>query len=267
MFEHTLEEKDGAVTPLLECKAIDLGYSTSSGWKHVVKQVDFDVRKGETVALVGESGSGKSTIAKALVKLIPLKGGSILYNGEEIGPLTGAAFQPFRKRIQMIFQDPLKALNPRLKVSQLIEEPLRLHFPELNGTARLQRVRELLEAVQLPVSSMDRLPSEFSGGQRQRILIARALAVEPELLVCDEPVSALDVTIQAKLLELLENLKSSHGLTLLFISHDLAVVSQIASRVLVLQKGQRVEWKPTRELFKNPEHPYTRMLIEACPTW
>ncbi|NDV61333.1 ABC transporter ATP-binding protein [Puniceicoccales bacterium CK1056] len=264
MFENIPEVKDGEVRPLLECQEIQLGYSTPSGWKPVVNRVDFEVRKGETVALVGESGSGKSTIAKALVKLIPLRGGSIRFDGKEVGNLSPVEFQPYRKKIQMIFQDPLKALNPRLKVSQLIEEPLRLHFPKLD---RAKRVDELLQAVQLPVSSKDRFPSEFSGGQRQRILIARALAVEPELLVCDEPVSALDVTIQARLLELLESLKSSHGLTLLFISHDLAVVQQIADRVLVLQNGRRVEWKETGQLFKNPEHPYTRMLIDACPTW
>lgn len=267
MFENEPEEKDGGSRPLLECKNIQLGYSTRSAWKPVVNGVDFDILKGETVALVGESGSGKSTIAKALVKLIPLKGGTIRFGGNETGHLTPAAFQPYRKKIQMIFQDPLKALNPRLKVSQLIEEPLRLHFPELGPAARRKRAEALLDSVELPASGMDRTPSEFSGGQRQRILIARALAVEPELLVCDEPVSALDVTIQAKLLELLESLKVSHSLTLLFISHDLAVVQQIASRVLVLQNGRRVEWKETRELFKNPEHPYTRMLIDACPAW
>lgn len=262
-----LEDGTGNPPALLECRQLELGYPSGQGWKPVVNRVDFEVRRGETVALVGESGSGKSTIAKALVKLIPVKGGEIVYAGQPVGGLDARAFQPYRKRIQMIFQDPWKALNPRLRVAELLEEPLRLHFPGLGTSARRKRVLELLESVQLPGSITGRTPAEFSGGQRQRILIARALAVEPEFLICDEPVSALDVTIQARLLELLNALKASHGLTLLFISHDLAVVQQIASRVLVLQAGTRVEWQESTTLFKNPAHPYTRMLIESCPSW
>ena len=267
MFENQSEGSDGGSRSLLECQEIQLGYPLASGWKPVVKGVSFDVRKGETVALVGESGSGKSTIAKALVKLIPLKGGRITYAGEDIGSVSASEFRPFRKRIQLIFQDPWKALNPRLSVEGLLEEPLRLHFPELGAADRRQRIGELLESVQLPQSSTTRFPSEFSGGQRQRILIARALAVEPEFLICDEPVSALDVTIQARLLKLLNELKEAHNLTLLFISHDLAVVQQMANRVLVLREGHGVEWQHADELFRNPQHPYTRMLIEACPAW
>jgi ABC-type oligopeptide transport system ATPase subunit len=229
--------------------------------------VSFDISRGQTVALVGESGSGKSTIAKALVKLIPVKTGSVMLDGTEVGQLDADAFQPYRKRIQLVFQDPWQALNPRLSARQLLVEPLLLHFPELDRAGQDSRVGELLEAVHLPKATINRYPSEMSGGQRQRLLLARALAVEPELLVCDEPVSALDVSIQAQLLELLQELKESRGLTLLFISHDLAVVQQMADGVMVLQKGRAVEWQATDDLFRDPQHPYTRMLIDACPKW
>lgn len=253
--------------PLLCCKDLHLGYRTAAGWRPVVHGVDLDVTEGETVALVGESGSGKSTMAKALVKLIPVKSGSIRYRGEEIGSLDAIAFAPYRKRIQMIFQDPWRALNPRLNVEDLLAEPLRIHFPRLTRSQRLARINVLLDSVHLSKDSLARYPAEFSGGQRQRILVARALAVEPELLICDEPVSALDVSIQAKLLDLLAELKAARGLTLLFISHDLAVVQQIADHVLVLQKGHGVEWQAADTLFRNPRHDYTRLLIEACPKW
>jgi ABC-type oligopeptide transport system ATPase subunit len=252
---------------LLACRDLHLGYHTAGGWRPVVHGVDFEIPEGKTVALVGESGSGKSTIAKALVKLIPVRQGSIRYHGEEIGSLEAKAFAPYRKRIQMIFQDPWRALNPRLSVGDLLAEPLRIHFPKLSRADRLSRIHDLLDSVHLPRESIDRYPAEFSGGQRQRILVARALAVEPRLLICDEPVSALDVSIQAKLLELLAELKAARGLTLLFISHDLAVVQQIADFVLVLQKGRKVEWQAADGLFQNPQHAYTRLLIEACPQW
>jgi ABC-type oligopeptide transport system ATPase subunit len=229
--------------------------------------VTFDIARGQTVALVGESGSGKSTIAKALVKLIPTKKGSVRLDGSEVAHLDAAAFQPFRKRIQLVFQDPWQALNPRLNARQLLAEPLLLHFPQQGKDDLEARIKSLLKDVHLPLSALDRYPSEMSGGQRQRLLLARALAVEPELLICDEPVSALDVSIQAQLLELLQELKESHGLTLLFISHDLAVVQQIADRVMVLQTGRAVEWQATDDLFRNPQHPYTRMLLDACPRW
>jgi ABC-type glutathione transport system ATPase component len=260
-------EDNSDETPLLTCRGLRLGYRTAGGWRAVVHGVDLDVAEGSTVALVGESGSGKSTIAKALVKLIPVREGSIRYRDEEVGALDTHTFAPYRKRIQMIFQDPWRALNPRLTVEDLLVEPLRIHFPELNRAERLSRIHDLLDSVHLERASLDRTPAEFSGGQRQRILVARALAVEPELLICDEPVSALDVSIQAKLLELLAELKAARGLTLLFISHDLAVVQQIADRILVLQKGRGVEYQAAADLFKNPRHDYTKLLIEACPKW
>jgi ABC-type oligopeptide transport system ATPase subunit len=244
-----------------------LGYPTPEGWKAVVHGVSFAVGRGQTMALVGESGSGKSTIAKALVKLIPVKAGSVKLGGVEVAGLSGSAFAPFRKRIQLVFQDPWQALNPRLDAGRLLREPLLLHFPALSGDALEKRIAGLLDSVHLPGNIRRRYPSELSGGQRQRLLLARALAVEPELLVCDEPVSALDVSIQAQLLELLEELKQSRDLTLLFISHDLAVVQQVADHVLVLQKGEAVESRGVHDLFRDPQHPYTRMLINACPKW
>lgn len=257
----------GAHQHLLDCRDLHLGYPTPDGWKAVVHGVGFSVNRGQTVALVGESGSGKSTIAKALVKLIPARSGSIQLDGEEVAHLDAGEFAPYRKRIQLVFQDPWQALNPRLPVEMLLTEPLALHFPGLGREAMRERVEELLEAVHLPAGIIRRYPSELSGGQRQRILLARALAVEPEMLICDEPVSALDVSIQAQLLELLEELKQSRSLTLLFISHDLAVVQQVADHVLVLQNGQAVESQPVSDLFRQPRHPYTRMLIDACPKW
>ena len=252
---------------LLACRDLHLGYPGKKGWKAVVHGLDFAVPAGETVAIVGESGSGKSTTAKALVKLVPVRQGSIRYRGEEIAHLDPLSFRPFRKRIQLVFQDPWQALNPRLDVASLLAEPLRLHFPEMKGDERRRRIRELLDQVHLPSSSLDRYPAEFSGGQRQRILMARAIAVEPELLICDEPVSALDVSIQAKLLDLITELKAAQGLTVIFISHDLAVVQQMADRVLVMQNGHAVEWQAADTLFSSPGHPYTRMLIDACPKW
>lgn len=252
--------------PLLECKDLCLGYPTPQGWKAVVHDVSFQIQPGETIALVGESGSGKSTIAKCLVKLIPIKGGQVRFKNENITDHSAKSFYPYRKKIQLVFQDPWQALNPRLSASQLIDEPLDLHFSHTNSQRKV-RIDELLNSVHLSKTILDRYPSELSGGQRQRLLLARALAVGPELLICDEPVSALDVSIQAQLLNLLDELKQSRGLTLLFISHDLAVVQQMSDRVLVLQNGRAVEWRTSKELFQNPQHEYTRMLIEACPKW
>jgi len=267
MLEDASPEGSGGDRALLRCENLDLGYPTGTGWKQVVHRVSFSIRRGETVALVGESGSGKSTIAKALVRLIPVRAGLIRFEEREISLLGRNAFRPFRKRIQLVFQDPWHALNPRLTAGQLIREGLLLHFPELDSRQLGQRVEDLLEAVHLSPDLVTRYPAQLSGGQRQRLLLARALAVEPDLLICDEPVSALDVSIQAQLLNLLEELKAARGLTLLFISHDLAVVQKVADRVLVLRNGHGVEWKSSRDLFRNPEHPYTRTLLEACPAW
>jgi ABC-type glutathione transport system ATPase component len=220
------DSPDQPEAPLLSCRGLHLGYRTAGGWRPVVHGVDFEIAEGTTVALVGESGSGKSTIAKALVKLIPVREGSICYRGEEIASLDAGSFGPWRKRIQMIFQDPWRALNPRVSVGDLLAEPLRIHFPALNRTERNARIADLLDSVHLSRESLSRYPAEFSGGQRQRILVARALAVEPELLICDEPVSALDVSIQAKLLDLLAELKAARGLTLLLFPMTLRLCSK-----------------------------------------
>jgi ABC-type oligopeptide transport system ATPase subunit len=267
MPEETSAGPTGMQEPILESKDLCLGYPTPAGWKQVVHNVSFDVQRRQTVALVGESGSGKSTIAKALVKLIPVASGSLWIEGNAVEALNEKAFQAYRKKVQLVFQDPWQALNPRLSCEHLLFEPLSLHFPDLDREGLTTRTKQLLESVHLPASVMCRFPSEMSGGQRQRLLLARALAVEPDLLICDEPVSALDVSIQSQLLELLRELKERRGLTLLFISHDLAVVQQVANKVLVLQKGEAVEWQETEELFRNPGHPYTQSLIEACPKW
>lgn len=255
--------KGGENTPLLSCEKLRLGYAGEV----VVPGISFTIEPGETVALVGESGSGKSTVAKALVGLLRPMGGMLAFRGHELGNLTPRQWLPFRKKIQIMFQDPWHALNPRLPVGQLLAEPLRIHSPEWKRTRRLVRIRELLEQVHLPRDILDRYPAEFSGGQRQRILLARALAVEPELLICDEPVSALDVSIQARLLELLGELKRRTGLALLFISHDLAVVQDMARKVLVMCEGDVVENALAEDLFRSPQHPYTRELIDASPRW
>lgn len=252
---------------VLRATALSLGYSVDSQWQEVVHGIDFAARARRTLAIVGESGSGKSTVAKAIVSLIPIKGGSLYFHDTDLAALSGREFLPYRKRIQMIFQDPSMALNPRRPVRDLLEEPLSIHFPELTGNGRAERIRALLEAVHLPADCLERYPAEFSGGQRQRLLIARALSVEPEVLVCDEPVSALDVSIQARLLALLRKLKEERQLTLIFISHDLAVVQRFADDLIVMQDGHIVESGPADAVIRSPRHPYTRMLLDACPHW
>lgn len=250
--------------PLLHCRDLSLAYHSGPP---VVHRVSFALNAGKTTALVGESGSGKSTIARAIVGLLRPCTGSILFDGTDLATLPARLLPAVRKRVQLVFQDPWNALNPRLTIRQLLTEPLSVHFPQLRRAERLSRMTALLEQVHLPADCLDRFPAEFSGGQRQRILIARALAVEPEVLICDEPVSALDVSIQARLLDLLRELRQSSGLTLLFISHDLAVVQQMADDVLVLRRGELVEHASADRLFQQPAHAYTRELIDACPRW
>lgn len=252
----------------MACRDLWLGYASPPDLSRaIVKGVSFDVQTRETLAIVGESGSGKTTLAKALVKLLPVWSGTLHLRGKDITQADAAGFFPFRQFVQLIFQDPWKALNPRRPLQELLAEPLLLHKPELGHKDRSRRINELLDQVQLPKNARGKYPSEFSGGQRQRILIARALAVEPELLICDEPVSALDVSTQAALLRLLAHLQGAFGLSLIFISHDLAVVQQIAERVLVMRKGKVVEAGETSTLFRHPEHAYTRLLLESCPVW
>jgi oligopeptide transport system ATP-binding protein len=234
------------------------------GAVQAVDGISFDIRKGETLALVGESGCGKSTTGRALLRLYKATGGRILFENVDIASLEGEALRRMRPRMQMIFQDPQASLNPRMTVGAIIAEPLSEHRVA-SGEARRERVRELLDAVGLNPDYVNRYPHEFSGGQRQRIGIARALALDPDFIVCDEPIAALDVSIQAQVVNLLEDLQKKLGLTYLFISHDLSMVKHIADRVAVMYLGKMVELADVTRLFSSPKHPYTKALLSAVP--
>jgi len=230
-----------------------------------VDGVSLEVAKGETLGLVGESGSGKTTTGRCVIRLAQPISGEIHFDGQRIDTLSERAFYPYRKRIQLVFQDPRGSLHPRLTIAQILAEPFRLHFPELRNKEHRTRSAALLERVGLPVSFLDRLPHELSGGQRQRIGIARALAVEPELLILDEPVSALDVSVQAQILNLLQDLQRETGMAYLFIAHDLGVVEHLSDRIAVMQQGQIVEAGPASQIANDPQHPYTQTLWAAVP--
>ena len=258
--------------PLLEVRDLSRHFAGSpgifgGGAAGVVRAVDgvsFQLFPGETLALVGESGCGKSTTARLALRLIEPTSGSIHFEGNDITRLEGSALRALRRRLQIVFQDPFASLNPRMTIGQILEEPLILHRLG-DKAARRARVAELLALVGLAPYHAQRYPHEFSGGQRQRIGIARALAVEPALIVCDEPVSALDVSIQAQVVNLLKDLQVRLGLAYLFIAHDLAVVKHVADRVAVMYLGQIVEIAGKEALFANPSHPYTRTLLSAIP--
>jgi peptide/nickel transport system ATP-binding protein/oligopeptide transport system ATP-binding protein len=230
-----------------------------------VDGVSFTVEPGQTVGLVGESGSGKTTIGRALMKLVPATGGSVRFAGKDILSMPEREFRPFRRRMQIIFQDPFGSLNPRMTIGSIVGEALEIHFRNLSPGQRRERVAELLGQVGLKPEMMGRYPHEFSGGQRQRIGIARALAVEPEFIVCDEPVSALDVSVQAQIVNLLQDLQAKLGIAYLFIAHDLAVVEHISDHVLVMHHGKIVESASAEEIYRNPRHDYTRKLLAAVP--
>ncbi|HVL57592.1 MAG TPA: oligopeptide/dipeptide ABC transporter ATP-binding protein [Burkholderiaceae bacterium] len=230
-----------------------------------VDSVSFEIERGETLALVGESGCGKSTVARMLVGLYRPTRGSIAFDGHDMSALSNASGRRLRRRMQMIFQDPYASLNPRWKVAEIIAEPIRVHRLQ-TGTASIgDRIEQLLRHVGLAAADAQKYPHQFSGGQRQRISIARALASQPEFLVCDEPTSALDVSVQAQVLNLMRDLQREHGLTYLFISHNLAVVNHVSDRVGVMYLGRIVELAPKSLLFSRPRHPYTRMLLDAIP--
>jgi peptide/nickel transport system ATP-binding protein len=230
-----------------------------------VDDISFDVARGETLGLVGESGCGKSTVGRALLRLYEPTGGKIVFDGKDITTLGEGDLRPLRRRMQMIFQDPFASLNPRHSIGRLIGEPLRVHGLARSNRDSRARVRELLDTVGLPREAEGRYPHEFSGGQRQRIGIARALAVNPDFIVADEPVSALDVSIQAQIINLMEQLQQDFALTYLFIAHDLAVVRHISDRIAVMYLGSIVEVSPADDLYDNPLHPYTISLLSAVP--
>ncbi len=229
-----------------------------------VDGISFDIYKGETLGLVGESGSGKTTAGRTLLRLYEPTEGTIVYGNKDI---TNAYMQPYRRKMQYIFQDPYASLNPRMTVGDIVGEPIDIHNLASNKIERKERIANLLDQVGLTSEQATRYPHEFSGGQRQRIGIARALAVEPEFIVCDEPVSALDVSIQAQIINMLEKLQNEMGLTYLFIAHDLAVVKHISQRIGVMYLGKIVEITDTKELHANPVHPYTRALLSAIPAF
>ncbi|MDD2919194.1 murein tripeptide/oligopeptide ABC transporter ATP binding protein OppF [Rhodoferax sp.] len=260
--------------PLLSVRDLKVHFELAgeSPWPwappRVLKAVDgvsFDIFPGETLGVVGESGCGKSTLARAMLKLIPTTSGSILWNGQEMLDASPQAWQGLRKNVQMIFQDPLASLNPRMTVGQIIAEPLRTHFPQMSQQEAMQKVRAMMLRVGLTEAQINRYPHEFSGGQCQRIGIARALVLEPKLIICDEPVSALDVSIQAQIINLLMELQVQMGLALVFIAHDLAVVKHISQRVMVMYLGRAMELADKQAIYQNPGHPYTQALLSAIP--
>ena len=250
---------------ILECRELCRQFDVAAGKLHAVDGVTFCLQRGKTLGVVGESGCGKSTLGRLLLGLIPVSSGQILFKGEDITFAKGDKRRRLRRQMQMIFQDPMSSLDPRLCAMELIAEPLKIYHVCPNRAALEARVRELMELVGISEHMMYAYPHELDGGRRQRIGIARALALEPEFIVCDEPVSALDVSIQAQVLNLLKQIQRDRGLTYLFITHDLSVVKHISDDILVMYMGQMVEKAPCKALFRAPMHPYTKGLLSAIP--
>jgi len=240
-------------------------FGGNRGYVYAVDGVSFHIEKGETLSVVGESGCGKSTVGKAILRLFPVTDGEVYLDGERIDNLSAAALRPMRRRVQVVFQDPFSSLNPRQRVRDIIAEPIVNFGLAANGSELDDRVAALMDKVRLPRDAMRRYPHEFSGGQRQRIGIARALAPGSDLIICDEAVSALDVSVKAQIVNLLSDLQDELGLALLFISHDLAIVEHLTHRVAVMYLGKIVELADRRTLFSNPHHPYTKALLSAVP--
>ncbi len=261
-----------AATPLISVQNVSKRFTVGSRFSsggiktvHAVDNVSFDVWPGETLGLVGESGCGKSTLGRCIARLYEPSAGAILFEGEDIARKSLSQLRPLRQRLQMVFQDPYASLNPRRRVGDIIAEPLRVHHADWGAARIAARVRELIDLVGLAQEHIERYPHEFSGGQRQRIGIARALALEPKLLVLDEPVSALDVSVQAQIINLLADLQERLKLTYIFIAHDLSVVRQVSTRIAVMYLGSIVEMGETGQVFRSPRHPYTQALISAVP--
>jgi oligopeptide/dipeptide ABC transporter ATP-binding protein len=245
-------------------KVFQSGRGTSGGSVRAVDRINLKVREGTTLGIVGESGCGKSTSGNLIVRLLNPTSGAILFDGEDISRARGSRLKQLRRSVQMVFQDPSSSLNPRMTIEQIVAEPLHIHRVGTRSE-RLERVGELLEAVGVPQSARSKMPSEFSGGQQQRITIARALALSPRLLVLDEPVSALDLSIQAQVLNLLADLQTEFGLTYILISHDLSVIRHVCDDVAVMYLGRIVEEGPRADVFDRPTHPYTNALVSAAP--
>jgi peptide/nickel transport system ATP-binding protein len=269
-------------TPLIQISGLEKAFSTNESWLgqwrlrqgklarhkdsvHALNGVNLTINQGETLCVVGETGCGKSTLARVIMGLTPPSAGEIHYLDQRIDQLNNRQRMFFRRRMQMVFQNPYASLNPRMTVYQTLSEPISFHNPQLSQSSVDEKIDELLESVGISASSSDRYPHEFSGGQRQRISLARALSVEPDFIVADEPLSALDVSVQAQVLNLMMDKQEEHNLSYLFITHDLAVVEHFATRVAVMYLGRICELSPTKTLFSSPKHPYTQALLSAIP--